>query len=779
MNATSCRLVFIFLALVLASHGTITLAHGSPISRKILVLYSSQDNEGLRWTTVHQLTEMPLNHLGLVVTYRDIKDGLPAIDRLQDVRGVFVWFESDAMANPLEFVQWAGAVIDAGKRFVFIGDFGPNEDLNQSLTPLHEINRFLSKLGLEMERYWTKITYNMKVVRKVSHMVEFERPLPAKLPPFERMRLIDPRAKAYLVVRHGDDLESDSPLVVVHPNGGYIAGGYTHYSDPERKQQQWYLNPFEFFRLAFATDDLPKPDTTTFFGRRVFYSHIDGDGWRNDTQIMPYKKHLISAAEVVLKEILVPFSDLPVTVAPVAGDLDRGWHGDRKSMDLARKIFALPHVEAGSHTYSHPFYWLFFADGDPTKEKPYLGLYPKGRSFLERLFSFDFFGRSGAVPEMPRMDRRTNPSEKTERRPSPHGAPAKDYSLPEGYSTPRAYAVEPFDLKKEVQGSVDLINSLLPQGKRVEILQWSGNTSPFEEAVAATRAAKVRNINGGDTRFDPEFPSYTWVSPLGREVGNERQIYASNSNENTYTDLWTDRFFGFKHLVRTLRNTETPIRIKPLNVYYHMYSGEKFASLNAVLDNLRYARSQEILPITTSRFAAIVDGFFTSRISAIGRQQWRIENRDALQTIRFDHATFQAVDFSRSEGVIGQHHYQGSLYVALDAAHDAPVVALKDHSLSDQQPKSTRPYLIKSRWRTWGLELHRNGFSFNSQGFGKGKMTWKVPTGGLYNVTLREKTGEQHRLKAKVSKDGLLHLSLGPWALEAAKVDITLTERSL
>ena len=58
-------------------------------------------------------------------------------------------------------------------------------------------------------------------------------------------------------------------------------------------------------------------------------------------------------------------------------------------------------------------------------------------------------------------------------------------------------------------------------------------------------------------------------------------------------------------------------------------------------------------------------------------------------------------------------------------------------------------------------------------------MTWKVLTVGLYNVNLREKTGEQHRLKAKVSKDGLLHLSLGPWALEAAKVDITLTERSL
>jgi len=28
---------------------------------------------------------------------------------------------------------------------------------------------------------------------------------------------------------------------------------------------------------------VPKPDTTTLAGRRIYYSHIDGDGWKELT----------------------------------------------------------------------------------------------------------------------------------------------------------------------------------------------------------------------------------------------------------------------------------------------------------------------------------------------------------------------------------------------------------------------------------------------------------------------------------------------------------------
>ena len=82
-----------------------------------------------------------------------------------------------------------------------------------------------------------------------------------------------------------------------------------------------------FFRLAFGTDDLPKPDTTTLCGRRMYFSHIDGDGWRNLCEINKYRKRRAMSAEVILDEVLMRFPELPVSVAPIAADLDLRWHG--------------------------------------------------------------------------------------------------------------------------------------------------------------------------------------------------------------------------------------------------------------------------------------------------------------------------------------------------------------------------------------------------------------------------------------------------------------------
>ena len=287
----------------------------------------------------------------------------------------------------------------------------------------------------------------------------------------------------------------------------------------------------------------------------------------------------------------------------------------------------------------------------------------------------------------------------------------------------------------------------------MQIVQWSGNTSPSANVLAASRAAGLRNLNGGDTRFDPEFNSYGWVAPLARQVGAEHQVYSSNSNENTYTDLWTDRFFGFKYLERTLRNTESPRRIKPHNVYFHMYSGEKLPSLAAVVEHYRYARSQELTPITASHYAGIVDGFFSTRIVLVGDRQWRVERRDALQTIRFDGSAHLSVDFARSTGVIGQRVYQGSLYASLDASVPTPVVALTDAAAEG-------PYLSHARWLVSDVRVSGSAFAFNTQGFGLGESVWRVAPNNTYavRVTAAEQTSAS---RVRSDDQGMLTLNVG------------------
>lgn len=151
----------------------------------------------------------------------------------------------------------------------------------------------------------------------------------------------------------------------------------------------------------------------------------------------------------------------------------------------------------------------------------------------------------------------------------------------------------PFDLAAEIGGSARLIEAIAgTSGKRVRLLQWPGDCRPFAAALQAVTETGLLNINGGDTRCDVEFPSLTRVAPLGFQRNGSIQIYASNSSEELYTDLWTSRYFGFRDLPETWDRTGAPRRLKPLNLYYHMYSGERRASLEALLGNLDALRKR-------------------------------------------------------------------------------------------------------------------------------------------------------------------------------------------
>ena len=739
---TRARTLALCLVLVCARP---SYATAQEIPRSILALYDSRYDEEIAFTPTHMMAEMPLNHLGLKVRYHDVNRPLPSLEQMEDVRGILTWFQSDDMADPLGFLTWAEAAIDAGKRFVVIGDLSTSRDLDGNLIPVEDVNRFWSRVGLRSQNEFNNITYDWQIVYRDTEVMEFERSLTGVLPGFSSMKQNDPRLRVHLSVRRGNDARTDSVLAATGPNGGYVGSGYTHFADTESVQRRWYLNPFEFFRLAFDTDPFPKPDTTTLSGRRIFYSHIDGDGWRNRSEIERYRDRGALSSEVVLTEVLEVFPDLPVTVAPIAADLDPEWQGNEESLRIARRVLALPHIEAGTHTYSHPLEWAALAD-TTTEEVAGPGLLSGTWKALRDILGL-------APPPITDAGTLTESGSKK-------------------YDSPASFDRLPFSLEREVDGSVAFINALLPPGKRVEILQWSGDTAPFEAALEAVSNANLRNLNGGDSRFDAEYLSYGWVSPLGRQVGNKIQVYASNSNENTYTELWTDQFFGFKHLVKTIENTESPIRIKPHNVYYHMYSGERQASLSAVLENYQYARSLEIAPITTSNYAAIVDGFFTTRITALGETTWRIEDRDRIQTVRFDRATQRSVDFERSSGVVGQRHYQGSLYVALDSSNSAPVVALKE----GEEASQGRPYLAHGRWQVSDLGVDVAGFGFDAQGFGPCDLVWHVRPNQIFLVDITPEGG--NRWQQRVRSDGLgtLRLELGSTGIKPLRVVLTREE---
>jgi hypothetical protein len=717
-------------------------AQGQPLRRTILALYDGSLDSDLRFTAIHRIAEMPLNHLGLSLTYHDLREPLPPDAALADVRGVLVWFYGDAMPNPLEFIDWSQRLVDGGRKLVLLGGLGMSNDREGRATPVDAINGLLGRIGLRYGERHVELTHDVTVVARDRALFDFEVQLPRQLPPFDRIVASDPRLRPHLVVREGGDATTDAALVSTHPNGGMVAGEFFYRGDQSTPIKLLYLDPFEYFRRAFATDDLPKPDTTTLVGRRIYYSHIDGDGWRSISQVRDYAARRAMSAEVVMREAIEAFPGLPVTVAPIVADLDPAWFGSEQSQAHARALFALPQVEIGSHTMSHPFDWDFFSDGDQAKEVPLLGRYPR---------------RPGGNDEAAWASPRRNAAVKRDLGEASYSG--KVLGSVGSYAAPRAYAVRPFDLDLEIGGSIDYLNRFAPPGKRVVLLQWSGNCLPWEQAVVASYQAGVLNLNGGDTRFDRESPTYTSVAPIGRKLPGAIQIYASNSNENLYTGLWTERFFGFAFLPQTWRNTETPIRVKPKNVYYHMYSGEKTASLRALLSVLKTAEAEPIAPIATSEFARIGLGFYSTRLDLLEAERWRVSDRGSLQTLRFDRALDRRVDFTRSSGVLGQTHFQGSLYVALDPADAAPVVALTAHDRPDRAPDAPRAYLIDSRWPAEGVSFEGGDFAFRAQGYGAGEMSWKVPFPGRYRIVADDGESVRDTL-AEAGPDGILTFTL-------------------
>ncbi len=693
--------ISLFFALALTSAPA--LAADAPLPRTVIALYEDKNDGDIRTTLIHSMAEMPLNHLGLMVEYHSISEPLPDLDQRPDVRGVITWFSPETrMENPKAYLAWAGHAVDIGKRFVLLGHSGAAFNRQEQPVALATINRFLGRLGLTSRGRWNEASYHASYRYNTPEMFFSATPFEGLHPIYELMALTGTGNEVHLTAQ--DPTIGETPLLVTGPHGGYASPYYLFrsYERKEEERRQWMIDALEFFRLAFATDDLPKPDTTTLAGRRIYYSHIDGDGWNNVSAVESYRDRGALSSEVIQKEAIEPYPGLPVTVTIIGAEIDPDWTGKKNSRQVAESVMALPNVEAGSHTYSHPFQWQFFKDGNWQKELPYLSRYPFGHWDPKAL----------GVPE-------TNPTSSD--------ALTKD-PLMQGYHVPRAYANKPFDLNMEVKGSIEEVAALLPKDKKVELLTWPGNCSPWDAPIHLTREAGVQNINGGDSRYDNEYPTYASLAPIGKQVGAERQIYASMSNENTYTSLWSKNYHAYRDLVQTLKNSEFPIRFKPLNIYYHIYTGEKRASLSALLGNLAYASQQDIAPITASHFTRIAESFYRTELVPAGANAWKILNRGALQTIRFDRATDKSVEFAASHGVIGQRHFQGSLYVYLDAEEKNPLITLKDTS-PVQLAEEENAYLVESRWGISNLKRSGRDLRFTAEGYGDGEMVWQLPPG--------------------------------------------------
>ncbi len=528
------------------------------VPRRALVVYDSKEAE-LHNSPAHRLLALPLEYYGYAVDYLDASGPLLP-GRLEETYAAIVTLlTDDTLPSPHLYRAWLLRNLDAGVKVVMVGRPGFAVDA-----------ALLLRLGLQLVGTGT-LEGAVQFARR-DGAVGFEAQPVATGRDLVALRA-RPGAEGMKV--HLELVNSDGGRahpILTTPWGGLAFDPFVIEPGMEGRNR-WILEPFVFLASALALPPLPMLDPTTENGRRIFTSHIDGDGFLNISE-MPQRKY---ASEVIHEEILLRYP-VPTTVSVIEGEVaPTGLYPDLspKLEGIARQMFRLPFVEAASHAYSHPFDW--------------------DAAELHRAASHH--------------DKAHLP------------IPGYVFSLERDIAGSVAYINE----------------RLLPPGKRTEVFLWSGSAQPSAKAVGITKRIGLFNVNGASVgTVGHGVVSLTHVTCLGIPFPDSYQVYAAHPNENNFTNLWHGPFYGYRRAVDVFAHTETPRRIKPISLYYHFYSGAKPAGVSALRTLYDWSLAQEIIPLYLSDYARKVEEFQRATLARTLDGGWELRRIQGLRTVRFD-----------------------------------------------------------------------------------------------------------------------------------------------
>lgn len=522
--------------------------------RRVLAIHEPlEDEHALRYHSVIRHASMPLNHLGYAVVTADPLH-LPLTPQAGQLAGIVVWLQNrlDATAQK-KLIAWLEKRLDEGIPLALLGDLS-----FLFSTPLAD------RLGMVLADHARR--FEKILVHSQSAWIGFERqPRPH---PRDFFPLQIRSGEVHLVLGQGT---ARQVAVATTPWGGYALDPHVIANLPGGDGERWVIDPFAFFASALRLPDMPVPDVTTETGRRLLMVHMDGDAFPSRSEL-PGKPY----AGAVIRDRIVRRYRVPMTISVIEGEISPtgSFPKDSPALEaIARDIFAEPHVEIASHSFSHPFFWHKFRAGDPAT-------------------GFDGY----------RLD------------------------IP-GYR---------FDLRREIEGSVRYIEErLAPPGKKVAMFLWTGDCIPGSDALRIVNQVGIFNMNGGETTATRTDATLTRVEGLGIARGETFQVFAPNQNENVYTNLWTGPFYGYRRVIETFEFTEQPRRLKPINIYFHTYIATKPEGLGSLEEVFAWALKQETTPVFASEYAAKVLDFQRIAIARTLSGAWRVSGTERLRTLRW------------------------------------------------------------------------------------------------------------------------------------------------
>ena len=377
-----------------------------PVARRVLVLYNADESPSLRYSNFHRYLQMPLNHLGYVVDYADVNQPLPRSVYRDRYAGVLTWFTGfypGSQARPVE--QWLTRHIDQGMPVTILGSWGQAPS-----------RTFARKLGLEPQDSDPVAPLTL-LTQHTMLGLEAQPPLPGAQTDLEQLSpALLAQSTPLLALRDAQGRTLVGGAIT--PWGGFVLDPNVLTEIPGTEAARWIVDPFAFLQASLRLPALPIPDTTTENGRRLLTVHVDGDAYNTRAEFPGNPL----TAQVLLDQVFRKYR-IPQTMSIVEYEAHEMTPELTPRLEaIAREIFKLPHMEVGSHTYSHPFLW------DTSRRH---GL------FLED-------SEAALTLDVP------------------------------GYT---------MDLEREIVGSTAYINTrLAPADKPVKLLQWSGDTPPSRGA---------------------------------------------------------------------------------------------------------------------------------------------------------------------------------------------------------------------------------------------------------------------------------------------------------
>lgn len=622
------------------------------LARRVLVLYDGSAGAGPDDNIVHQGFQMVFDYYGLVPYYRDINSqALPDDAAMADTCAVVTSLGQNAVRKPRPYLPWLLKQMKAGKRVMILGHLGVSLTQGADFADVDQLSRAVfAELGAAPATLLGLDQRAFRYARKLPGLIDFERSLPAQPVVTSFFDQKSPELKVYVSLRHPARPGKEFPAVYVGAHGGFAAEHHIYWEESTGdNRRKWYLNPFAFVEDSLALKGRIAPDVTTLNGLRLAFSHVDADGFAGYSNVDGGK---LMCGEVLRNRIYRRFN-LPVTLSLIVADVDPKIATNpkraAKAQELARELFRMPNIEPGSHTYSHPFYW----DASGKTKKLYDNRFP--------------------------------------------------YKIP-GYT---------FSEAQEIDGSVRYISGLSPPDKPCRVLQWSGDCLPTSRQIARCDDLGILNINGGDTMLDQRANSLSGVAPMFRVVGNRVQTFTAMANENVMTNLWTGPFYGYRAVIETIKRTGTPRRLKPVNLYYHFFSGEHEASVKALEEAYAFTLTLPIAPVFTSQYLEAARDYHKVRILRAGPEVYHIENYGKSLTLRLD-ADAPAPNLERSENILGYSRQKEGLYVSL-----APGAARAVLSLENVARKSAAlPYLAEATGYVSDFKPALGAVTLTYKGFG-------------------------------------------------------------